>query len=208
MSISAAEISRAKALADISPRYKAIADARKKAKKEQLHRYTLELESLCETEFNKFIRMDPRDLSTTWNKLIVNVTHISSLILYLDPEVDELLTADTKLHALKIINKYASYHAIRFEDAVEILETKLWALQDQYSINRPEVKKLIETAMEDASRIAGAIFDEKAAAEKADAEKAAATNAVTAPSTATKKIAEIEKAITELQAKLLTLKSV
>lgn len=202
MSISAAEAARTKTLADISPRDKAIADARKKAKKEQLHRYTLELESLCETEFNKFIRMDHGDLFGP-RKLIVNDTHISSLILYLDPEVDELLTADTKLHALKIINKYASYHAIRFEDAVNILETKLWALQDQYSINRPEVKKLIETAMEDASRIAGAIFDEKAAAEKA-----AATNAVTAPSTAKKQIAEIEKEIAELQAKCLMLKSV
>jgi len=207
MSLSVAEASRAKAIADISPRDKAIADARKKEKEEELHRITLELKPLLETEFNKFITMH-YDSFVGITKFVVNKIHLSSLISYLDPDVDELLTADTKLQALKIINKYASYHAIRFEDAVDILETELWALQNQYSINRPEVKKIIETKIEEAGILAGSIFDKKTAAEKAVAEKAAAINAATAPSTAEKQIAEIEKAIAELQAKRLTLKSI
>ena len=203
MSLSVAEASRAKAIADIPPRDKAIADARKKEKEEELHRITLELELLVKTELYKFISMYQGGRT-----YIVSDTHIPSLISYLDPDVDELLTADTKLQAFKIINKYASYHSIRVVDAVDILETKLWALQDQYSINRPEVKKIIETKIEEAGILAGSIFDKKTAAEKAVAEKAAAINAATAPSTAEKQIAEIEKAIAELQAKRLTLKSI
>jgi hypothetical protein len=141
-----------------------IADARKKARIEVERFAKLESESQCEIGLHKFMDMHSGHLGSP---LIIDKTYLPSLIEYLDSSRRELCIASTMLYALKIINKYALHHAIRFEDALIVLETQLYTFQDKYSIYRPEVKKVIEKKMEEAGILAGSIFDEKAAAEKA-----------------------------------------